>query len=668
MSGLFGSLQARLFGCFAALTLAAAILPFIYSRSLMYENSLRAARENALAQAESIRGLVEEGLPERFFEELLAGAKARGMRYTLADAGGRVLRDSEVAPGGVEHLDNHNDRPEIAAALEQGKGFSLRRSNTLGYDLMYAAVRLQNGGTLRVGIPFAGIQHGIDKELTSYLVGVGGVVVVCLLLSMLITRLMRRSVHDMAAVVEAISLGYYKKRLRSLPGREFAPLAQAVNRMAENIEASLQTTRDQQGQLETILDTMQEGVLVLGGNGNIRRYNRTLAGLFPLAVSSIGRQVVEAVAVPALQRRVEELLRREPGVSDSLHFELPPGRFLVAHLSRPLENDPSLGAVIVFYDATEIMRLERVRRDFVTNVSHELRTPLTVITGYAETLMSLSDMGEAPRRFAETIYRRSTSLAKIIEDLLSLSRLEHGRDAIPLAPTDPRRCLEEALQICKPMAGEKKLAFAVHVEGGASVQSNGPLLTQIFRNLLENACRYSPLNGEIAVVAERRTQDMLFRMLDNGPGIPEADLERIFERFYQVEKARAKSATGSAVTSGIGLALCRHIIERHGGRIWAESPVGQAASGLAPSSPGSLPGAWRKATTALCFTLPLAAQGSDSALSSGSGDAPAATPSGNTASPAGSADSATAADATGTVGHRLPPSAPTATAHKDIRQ
>jgi two-component system phosphate regulon sensor histidine kinase PhoR len=245
-----------------------------------------------------------------------------------------------------------------------------------------------------------------------------------------------------------------------------------------------------------------------------------------------------------------------------------------------VQKNQSLGAVIVIYDATHIMRLERVRRDFVANVSHELRTPLTAISGYAETLTGLEELDPTYRNFACIIHKHAQTLGRVISDLLALARIEDTKEKIELSPLDPRQSLHEAMRLCADPAARKGLRFVVEVEEGAAIMGNASLLTQVFRNLFENACRYSPDGGEIVVSGTTDGKEMLFSVTDHGPGIPKGELTRIFERLYQVKKQR------NSGSSGIGLAISKHIVERHGGRIWAESPY----QGFA---------------TAMLFTLPL---------------------------------------------------------------
>jgi two-component system phosphate regulon sensor histidine kinase PhoR len=211
------------------------------------------------------------------------------------------------------------------------------------------------------------------------------------------------------------------------------------------------------------------------------------------------------------------------------------------------------------------MRLENVRRDFVANISHELRTPLTAIAGYAETLLSSEDLPAEYREFAGIIHKHASSLARVISDLLALAKIENAREDIALASVNALSVLEDALAACREQAESKKITFSVDL-AETFVLANAALLTQVFRNLLENACRYSPSGGEVRISSRREGGKVLFIVADNGSGIPGEALPRIFERFYQVKKER------NSGTSGIGLAICKHIIERHHGHIWAESP------------------------------------------------------------------------------------------------
>jgi two-component system phosphate regulon sensor histidine kinase PhoR len=608
-----GSLQGRLFRCFALVTAIAAILPALFYRNALYEERQDIAGQQALSYASLVGSFLETRPGDERIQEIFDAAGEMSLRLTLIDAGGRVTHDSGIGRDKLPEMDNHDDRVEVVEARSKGTGLSLRRSNSLGIEAVYAAAALPDGEVLRVAVPLADIRRGADREFVFPAALAAGAAAFCLLLSVFITRRVRAGMEEMTEAVESVSLGKTHSRLHDVPGREFLPLAEAVNRMADMLEDFVRTTGDQQRQLESILDSMHEGVLVLGPSGKVRRWNRALAALFPAVARGEGKPLIESLPVPALQRRVDGLLGDGTGASglrperfggigggygaafasvdappapeneDAVHFELPSGRFLVAHITAPVERNVSLGAVIVVYDATQIMRLERTRRDFVANVSHELRTPLTAVAGYAETLLTSEDLQPEYRNFAGVIHKHAVALGRLVGDMLALARIENEREAVRPVPADAGAALEQALSFCREQADAKGITFAVTLDA-AAVLADAALLAQVFRNLLENACRYSPPGGEIRVVAQQEEEEVRFIVADDGPGVPREALPRIFERFYQVNRER------NSGTSGIGLAVCKHIIERHGGRIWAESPHGAAA-------------------TAMLFTLPAAPAG-----------------------------------------------------------
>ena len=499
--------------------------------------------------------------------------------------------------------------------MQGGQGYSVRSSGTLGTDMAYAAVRVNDARLLRIALPLNNLQQEIESRVAVF-TRIGIVtLVLSLILAGLLSGALRNSLSQMVSVVEAISLGNFQRRLRRIPGREFAPLAEAVNRMAENIEDHVRTAAEQTSQLESILETMSDGVLVLGPHGRIRRCNRALAREFPAAASALGAQVVEVIPSPQLQAAVDAAMAACPvpgsvsssgsGQADAaqnsiapsaehesaaageeptlnreqryLQLELSSGQVMSVCISRPcgLEHlgQTGVGAVAVFHDITELIRLERVRRDFVANVSHELRTPLTAIQGYAETLISLDASPEC-RRFGEIILKHGVCLSRMVDDLLTLARLEGKTGSLELSPTDPRDAVSQAAGMCREMLERRKCSVVVDIPEDCRVMASQPHLAQVFRNLIENAGRYAPEGGDVRISARVSGPDVVFRVVDDGPGIPKADLERIFERFYQVERHRGQA------TTGLGLAICKHIVERHGGRIRAESPAQDGSTAL----------------------------------------------------------------------------------------
>ena len=580
-----GSLRARLFLAFALITLIATAIPAVVTRNTLYNDRLELTVNKALAHAAFARSVLESSPTPKQVEGLFQTAFRLSYRMTLTDNAGTVVRDTHIDDPKLGTLDNHSDRPEIEEALKTGQGVAIRHSTSLDLDTVYAAMVLEDGRVLRLAVPAAEVQRGLEEEFTSLGLAAGGVAVFCLFLSAIVTAQVRNAANSMAEVVASIAREKSFRRLREVPGKEFLPLAYAVNSMADSIEEYVAKTRDQHGQLESILEAMHEGVLVVNPAGKIRHWNKALEAMFPAITGAKDKSVIEGIPVPALQSHVEKLLEEEErgSVQDGrVQFQTDSGRFLVANITRPLHSKESLGAIIVLYDATDIMRLDAMRRDFVSNVSHELRTPLTAIQGYSEVLMLGEGLPEEQKNFVTIIHNHAEYLSKLVSNLLMLSRIENERGALEVSMHDLDALFSEATNHCREMVESKTLTIKSNFRI-KMVAANGPLLVQVLRNLLENACRYAPRKSIIDVLCQPEGRELRIAFADYGPGIPKDALPRIFERFYQVKGERN---TG---TSGVGLAICKHIVERHGGRIWAESPYGPAG-------------------TAIIFTLPLPKQ------------------------------------------------------------
>ena len=580
MTGMFRSFRARIFWAILLVAAVAAGLSLWLTREWLEERQLDEARTGLLREARVAGELMLRG--ENDLAALTRVLDLPDLRLSLLDADGRVLAET----GGVspEGMDNHGDRPEVVQARSGGEGYSLRASGTLHRNFAYAARRLPDGRVLRLALPLDSVNLLIQKRLHVF----APMILLAVVLAAFISGAMRRSLGQMVDVVSAISRGRLQRRLRRLPGTEFAPLAEAVNRMADSIGEQVRIASDKTAQLESVLNTMSDGVLVLGPQGRIRRCNGAFARLFPQVTDMAGSPVIEVIPSPELQDAVDALLRsaqvaRTASGSGDEDLDVPRslrqvqlhlgGRAFSVLISLPVLADARLGAVLVFRDISDLMQLERIRSDFVANVSHELRTPLTAIQGYAETLLSM-DSPEQARHFAAIIYRHSCSLARMLEDLLVLARLEGQGGALELCPTECAATLEEAGSLCQARLQERSLRLEGHLEELPPVLADDRLLTLVFRNLLENACRYAEEGTAIRVTGRVEGDDVVIRVVDDGATIPADDLPRIFERFYQVERHRGQNSTG------LGLAICKHVIERHGGRIWAESPAEDASTAI----------------------------------------------------------------------------------------
>ena len=430
-------------------------------------------------------------------------------------------------------------------------------------------------------MPLKHVEERIAQSERQWLAIVGLATLIALLFAYGLSTHLERSLKEMIRVVESIATGPAgqgsRRRLHILPGREFRRLARAVNEMADRTEEHLRTIAENKAQLKTILDVMNEGVLVIGEKGRIRLVNPALVRLFPQAKDAEGKFPVEVIPAAEIQQALDELLsapQDKPRLI-TLEVEPRPDMILSVQFIRPREAIHDVLAVAVFHDISEMARLMRVRKEFVANVSHELRTPLTAIAGYAETLRdSAAEDPSICAKFAETILRNAQHMGTMVEDLLKLSRIESGAVPMEMETVRAAGLLSDVTTACQPQTAPHGLKLETDIDPALAVRADPHFIGQVFRNLIENACRYAPEGSTIRVSGGKHLDgnglpEALFTIRDDGPGIPQADIARVFERFYRVEKHRSSPAS-----TGLGLAICKHIVERHGGRIWAEPGPG----------------------------------------------------------------------------------------------
>ncbi len=499
--------------------------------------------------------------------------KASGTRITVVLRSGRVVGDSEESPA---QMDNHGTRPEILAAAESGLGRSIRKSATLGRQMMYVAVPIRQQEVItafvRASLPLTDIDAEIRAiQVRVLLVGLFAAVLAGAI-SLLISRRITRPVEEMRQGAERFADGALAHRLL-LPGtEELAALADTLNRMAEQLDQRIQTIVRQRNELETVLSSMAEGVIAVDMDEHIISMNPAAAAMFGVRVmESQDRPIQEAVRNSDLQRFVKQALAGDQKTEGDIVLYHEKERVLWTH-STPLrdsENRP-IGILVVMNDVTELRRLENLRRDFVANVSHEIKTPLTAIKGFVETLAhGAAEEPEEARRFLGIINRHVDRLSAIVEDLLKLSRIERddeaGKIRFAQAPLDAT--IRSAVGFCQARAEEK--GIRIEVDCGAEVRApiDASLMEQALVNLLDNAVNYTGEKGQIRVEAESDSGRVRLRVVDNGIGIARQHLPRLFERFYRVDKARSRKLGGT----GLGLSIVKHIVQAHGGTVTVQS-------------------------------------------------------------------------------------------------
>jgi len=575
--------RTRLLIAFAIVIILALLLPTFYARQLFRDEILDDAQAGAIRELRLATLLIQErhsfGSELDMHNWLTELGSRLDARITYMTEGGRVIADSHVSYAHVPELDNHGTRPEILLAEKQRYGISQRYSATLDKNLIYAATHVATltgvpPGYLRLSVPYANISSRLERLQNNILLVFGLALALSFFLSVVLTRGIGRSVAEMSGVAKAIGEGDYDKRLRFYPGTEFEPLAKSINTMAASIEEQIATISKQAGEVEAILDGMREGLMVLDSYGRIAKVNRALTRIFPDATLYAGRRPLEIVLSPELQDACDVALSNDENAERgpwSLQIEPEKNRIYDVTLVRLETPESGRGAIIVFHDISELKRLERVRRDFVANVSHELRTPLTTIKGYSETILTNKKADPAiATKFLEIILKNADHMTKMVEDLLSLSRLESGKQQFTSVRVNAADALNEAFRTCDAIAESRRITLTSTLpEDGVPVRADFDRLVQVFRNLVENAIKYSPEESSVSVDYRLDHDEAVFGISDLGPGIPKEDTSRIFERFYRVEKHRTRS--GQIGSSGLGLAICKHIVERLGGRIWVEN-------------------------------------------------------------------------------------------------
>ncbi|MBI5251949.1 MAG: PAS domain-containing protein [Desulfomonile tiedjei] len=522
--------------------------------------------------------LVEKLVGERFFKDSSSqidtmlkemGSKISS-RITVALASGAVLGDSQM---NAARMDSLKGRPEIKEAMEGRVGISTRMSLTMDARMIFVAVPVKRGdavtGIVRAALPSASSDALLwtnDPLFWVILFFLPGIC--CFYWS----RRLSCAIGEFRAAARKFSeidLGY---RVDERGTSEFSELTDAMNTMAAELNFRLSTVTRQRNELEAVLSGMMEAVMVVDTDERIVRINRAAEQLFRIQQDRVkGKTIQEAIRHTDLHRFVTGALVCADPLEGDIVIIGDPDIFLQAR-GATLRDDQGrvTSALIVLNDVTRLKTLEMIRRDFVANVSHELKTPITSIKGFLETLKegAIKDPENA-ERFLDISIRHTDRLNAIIEDLLSLSRIERDaeRGEVALESRPVNEVLDAVAKACGEKARGKTINLEFRVKDGIVADINPTLLEQALVNLVDNAVKYSEPGKTVVVTAEDHPGEVVIKVKDQGCGISKDHITRIFERFYRVDKARSRKVGGT----GLGLAIVKHIVHAHGGRILVES-------------------------------------------------------------------------------------------------
>ncbi len=500
---------------------------------------------------------------DRFIKNL--GSKIH-TRVTIIATDGTVLADSDE---NTQFMENHSHRPEVVEALQGKTGKSIRFSSTANRDMLYVAVPIEKNGKITGVIRTSLFLKDIDNLLTKLNYHVArislGIVLIALLGAFLISNSVVRPIKNLTSAARKVASGDFSARVFLKTKDELRELADSFNRMNEEMQRMFSELGQQKEELNGIIHSLQEGLLVLDKQGKIIRANESFRRI-------AGSQPVEGKLYWQIMRnpQLAELLKKAGSEKRKFMEELTLGDRIFMCSVTPLEGGE--GIVSVFHDITEIKNIEKIKKDFVINVSHELRTPLTAIKGYAETLRK--EVEATPgQKYVEIIERNTDRLINIVNDLLLLSSLEE-RASLELEEIDLRGFLESVIKIFDQRLKDKQLSLVMDVkENLPPIKADLFKLEQMLVNLLDNAVKYTD-RGEIVISVDVQEKRVHIQIRDTGIGIPKEDIPRIFERFYVVDKSRSRKSGGT----GLGLSIVKHIVLLHNGTINIESAPGQGTA------------------------------------------------------------------------------------------
>ena len=485
-------------------------------------------------------------LKETLTTENFSSLSISDMRLTIIDTDGVVLHDDDQNPSS---LPNHLDREEVKAAIETGTGESRRFSDTLGKETYYYAVKLDNGMILRLAKTTDSIWGMFGSSLPIIGLVVLGIILIAYFFAVRLTK----------RIVDPINKVDLEGKL-SAPYDELAPFIQTISKQRERIGMQMEDIQNRSDTITAIMDSMSEGVILIDMKGSILSVNKTATEIFNISFNPEGKNILEILRDTELNECMRLALSGKRNELNMMHDD----RSYRVYFSPVTDS----GAIILFMDITERTVAEKLRREFSANVSHELKTPLTTIYGNVEMLKDGMVKEEDKDEFYEKIKDEAARLITLIEDIIMLSQLDEENIAIKYESVNLVTAAKAAIESLSQKALDLKID--IDLSGKGTINANYSQITEMFYNLIENAIKYNKPGGAVSIEIESDKDAIKIIVSDTGIGIPQKDHDRVFERFYRVDKSRSKKTGGT----GLGLAIVKHIIMANGGTITLESEEG----------------------------------------------------------------------------------------------
>lgn len=478
------------------------------------------------------------------------------VRCTLIDNEGNVIYDSSG-----EKLENHLDRIEVKDAINSGEGYSVRLSDTTKEKMVYCATKLYNGEILRTSIPFKTVVFFTGYNIIYWFIIIIIVLSFSIFLAMKLVRTIIEPLKDLENVTAKIANGDLHIRVKQKSKGEIGSLGRTFNNMADQLQNQINQVIDKQNRLESILSSMESGVIAVDRRNRVIIINPYAKRIFGIRKDISGEQISDYIK----DYDVNKFLNNEEDVEGEIKLLHPVERELKIKKASIIYDLEKIGKVIAVQDISDIKRLENMRSRFVTNVSHELKTPLTSIKGFAETLKYVED-DETRKKFLDIINKEAERLSRLINDILVLSKIESdvfGDEEEFL----PNLVIEDVLSMVKSLAESKGVSLRIEENNNQLLYGDVDKFLQLVLNLVENGVKYSNPGAQVILRSYSEKGNYVLEVRDTGIGIPKEDLHRIFERFYRVDKARKSGGTG------LGLAIVKYIVKTFNGEISIDSTV-----------------------------------------------------------------------------------------------
>jgi two-component system phosphate regulon sensor histidine kinase PhoR len=537
---------------------------------------------NLRSQLESEARLVAQASLPGFLtsdkNELDTLAKTTGgqikSRVTIISRDGTVLGDSDHDP---KTMENHATRPEVVEALASDIGASTRYSTTLKQQMLYVAVPItvdfEVVGVARVALPLAEVENSINILIGSIAFSMAIATLLVILAAAIIARRAAQPIKQLTQAARRIAAGELEQKIPVLTSDESGQLAKAFNEMSASLKNLVAEISDERSKLANILSNIADGVIMTDEEGRLLLANQAAELMFDFEEKkAIGKHLIETVRDYEIDRTLKSCL--EMAKEHTAQLDFGPGKRFLRVIAVPLVSERLTGSILLFQDLTELKSLQTMRRELVGNISHELRTPLAGIKAIVETLQdgAISNK-KATKDFLAKIDNEVDRMMQMVAELTELSRIESSRGNLKPEMVNLNSLVEDILARFKPQAKRKSVALSAHLFNALPlVRADQDRIYQVITNLVHNAIKFTSKNGKVNISTDLSENSVLVKVSDTGIGISKEDLPRIFERFYKADKARAGEG------AGLGLAIAKHVVQEHGGNIWAESNEGKGST------------------------------------------------------------------------------------------